>query len=53
MKPGCTICPSCFEVNYKPPSDKEREAKITGFVLKKGGRVDYWESPPITEIASK
>jgi len=41
-----------FEVFYKPPSDKEREAKITGFVLKTGGRLDYRESPPDTEIGS-
>ena len=41
-----------FEVYYKPPSDKEREAKIAGFVLKKVGRLDYRESPPVAEIGA-
>jgi hypothetical protein len=42
-----------FEVYYEPPSDKERETKITGCVLKKGARLDYRESQPVTEIGSK
>ena len=41
-----------FEVYYKPPPDEEREAKITGFVLKKGVRLDYRETPPDTETGS-
>jgi len=41
-----------FEVYYNPPPDEEREAKITGLVLKKGGRLDYREGPPDTNIGS-
>jgi hypothetical protein len=44
--------PVMFEVYYTSPPDKDREAKITGFVLKKGGRLDYRESPPATETGS-
>ena len=52
MKPGGTTCPSCSKFDYKSPSDKARETKITGVVLKKGGRLDYRENPPDWEIGS-
>jgi hypothetical protein len=41
-----------FEVYYQSPPDDEREARITGFVLKKGGRLVYRESPPDSAIGS-
>lgn len=41
-----------FEVYYQSPPDVEREAQITRFVLENGGRLDYREGPPISEIGS-
>jgi hypothetical protein len=38
-----------FEVYYQSPPDEEKEAKITGFVLEKGGRLDFREGPLTTE----
>jgi hypothetical protein len=41
-----------FEVYYKSPPDDEREENITGLVIKRGGRLDYRESPSGEEIGS-
>jgi hypothetical protein len=32
-----------FEVYYRPPRDREREKRMTEVVVKRGGRLDFWE----------